>query len=143
MVRQILCSVWLALITTGCASTPREPSPEECARRQAALTPPNVSAGFEFQVERPATFVGPTDTRPRPASPQPPANEPLGDRAVVQFVVDTSGVVVESSVKVVRADSDSTAAVDAVRAASRHWRYSPARVQGCPVRQLVQTTVEL
>ncbi len=97
---------------------------------KSALTP-----YFEFQVERPAKFVGDTATLPRPATHQSPATATL----VVMFVVDTIGIVREGTLRILR--SPSSEASDAVGTAYTTWRYVPAMLGGCKVAQMVQTEV--
>jgi hypothetical protein len=103
---------------------------------------PCSSAGqpyFEFQVERPAEFIVDTTVSPRPASPRParPTLEPL---PLVQFVVDPTGRPEPGTLKVLRAPRDADTAP--IRAALPRWRFRPALVDGCAVRQLVQTLIE-
>lgn len=57
-------------------------------------------------------------------------------RAVVEFVVDESGAPDVTTAHVVRASS--TAFSDAVVRSIASWRYSPAKKDGVPVRQLVR-----
>jgi hypothetical protein len=97
---------------------------------KSALTP-----FFEFQVERPAKFVGDTTTLPRPAIHQSPATATL----VVMFVVDTIGTVREGTLRILK--SPSPEASDAVGTAYTTWKYVPAVLGGCKVAQLVQTEV--
>ncbi len=107
---------------------------------QSCPPPPPSSGGkvyFEFQVETPARFVGDTASRPVPDQadhrlrPYPP------DFAVVQFVVDTNGAPSLRTMKMlIKPDS---LAQGAVESALPRWRFTPAKVAGCKVPQLVQT----
>lgn len=110
-------------------------SHDACARRDAVLGS-HVPPRFEFQVDHPARFLG-VRGRPRAIPHVEPSRRPL-----IQFVVDTRGSVVVSSLKMLSVRGDSTATAAAIRSAARRWRYSPAIVDGCPTPQLVQTTVE-
>lgn len=57
-------------------------------------------------------------------------------KVVVQFVVDENGRIDEASVRFMR--SDNAAFEDAARSALRRMRFTPARIGGRGVRQLVQ-----
>ena len=103
-----------------------------------ACAPPARPA-FEFQVERPAAFLGDTTRVPRPARIQINDVRAHPEVLLVQFVVDTLGVPDPRSFKVLR--SPSAAAADSARAALRDWRYTPAVLYGCRVPQLVQASV--
>ena len=121
--------------STAVASTaPIVNSGDDCTSR-VALSPP-TPARFEFQVDHPARFLG---FRGRP---RPPAIAAQGSRPLVQFVVDASGKVVTSSVRVLHVFGDTAAVAPAIRSAAHHWRYSPAMVGGCPTSQIVQTVIE-
>lgn len=103
-----------------------------------ACAPPARPA-LEFQVERPAAFLGDTTRVPRPAPVQISDARAHPKVLLVQFVVDTRGVPDPRSFKVLR--SPSAAATDSARAALADWRYTPAVLYGCRVPQLVQTAV--
>ena len=83
---------------------------------------------FEFQVERPA--------EPR-SVPAGPSSHSL-DRALLQFIVDTAGVIEPASVKVIEPTLPTSANLLATVAA---WRFTPATAYGCRVRQVVQLPV--
>jgi hypothetical protein len=106
-----------------------------CARRDAVLGS-HAPARFEFEVDRPARFLG-ARGRPRGIPHVEPSRRPL-----IQFVVDTRGNVVVSSLKVLSVRGDSAATAAAIGSVARRWHYSPAIVDGCPTPQVVQTTVE-
>ena len=101
--------------------------------------PPTKNGGsiyFEFQVETPARFTGDTALRPVPDAtdhrtrPYPP------DFALAQFVVDSAGVPSLKDLRMlVKPDSLS---LDVVKSALPSWRFTPAKVAGCNVPQLVQ-----
>ncbi|MEO6778746.1 MAG: M56 family metallopeptidase [Gemmatimonadaceae bacterium] len=83
---------------------------------------------FEYQVDTPARML--------PDSPVPPF--PVGTGAEVQamFVVDISGTVVPSSIKITRSTSE--AATQAVVSVLPRMRFAPAMIGHKRVRQLVQ-----
>ena len=83
---------------------------------------------FEYQVERPAE---PQSVPTGPSRPGP-------DAALVQFVVDTAGVAEPATVKVVEPAQAASARLLATVAM---WRFTPAQVYGCRVRQVVQVPV--
>jgi len=85
---------------------------------------------FEFQVQKPAVYVGGTSVSPHPAA---------SGATVVQFVVDSTGAIRPSTFKVLKSES-SQMVVD-VRGVLTQWRYLPAEVDGRKVSQLVQTAV--
>ena len=93
---------------------------------------------FEFQVERPATFIDDTTVSPRPLSVRPPSPAPRG--TLVSFIVDTLGQPDPATYRVIR-DVDPGVA-DEGRAVVGKWRYRPAQLGGCVVPQLVQTLLK-
>jgi len=97
---------------------------------------------FEYQVERPAKFVGDTAVRPRPKPWVRGAASPNTDPAVIiaAFIVDSLGTVQEGSLHMLKSPSREASA--AVRAVYTTWKFEPAIVGGCRVAQLVQTEVE-
>jgi hypothetical protein len=104
-----------------------------CGRRPALIGSPPL---FEFQVDHQARFLG---ARGRPRLP---AIVAPGQRALVQFVVDTAGRVVLPSFRVLHVTGDSAGVAVAIRGTAHTWRYSPAMVAGCRTPQIVQTIVE-
>jgi hypothetical protein len=97
---------------------------------------PNATPSFEFQVQKPAKFIGDTTARPRPVIQRSPATAAL----VIQFVVDTLGTVREGTLRILKSPSPEASA--AVSAAYMSWKYMPALNDGCKVVQLVQTEIE-
>jgi len=88
---------------------------------------------FEFQTSAPARWLPDSTAGVHPTSAvRSPSN-------VVQFIVDTLGTPQPSTFKVLKV-SDSTVIREAQRSVAR-WRFSPAMLNGCRVRQLVQTTI--
>ncbi len=97
-------------------------------------TQPNPGgAFFEFQVETPAAYAGGTGPR------YPDAERAAGKEGEVlaQFIVDTTGRAEVASFKVLKASDP--AFVAAVKSALPDMRFTPARVKGRAVRQLVQS----
>ena len=75
----------------------------------------------------------------RPAYPDSLFRESVTGQVLVEFVVDTSGAVVLESISSI--SSTHVQFTDAVRRALREARFSPARISGRAVRQLVQLPV--
>jgi hypothetical protein len=112
----------------------------------ALLAIPSISSGqaspppctdssvfFAFQVTEPASWIADTSLDVHPTSTVPnPAN-------LVAFTVDTGGIPVAASFRVLKVTEP--AVIAAARASLSAWRYRPARLRGCPVRQRVQTPV--
>lgn len=120
----VACSV-------GGPDSPVGPRPRGDAKG-ALLTAP-AGSYFEFQIENPAVLL---DGNRMPE--YPPALRAAGQEGEVQaqFVVNTDGRVVASTFKVLK--STAPEFTEAVRVAVLEWRFSPARVGGRVVKQLVQ-----
>lgn len=107
-------------------------------RASTAGSTPGCPAGatqpyFEFQVTTPARFrtsVGAGGPFPLNA----PGAQMVG---LVQFVVDTSGQVLPETFKTLNATD--AAAIETARRNSADWRFHPATLKGCRVRQLMQS----
>jgi hypothetical protein len=123
-----------ALLITGLAVAALPSVPAHAQQPAAAGTP-----YFEFQVERPARYVGDT-LRPRPAADRFAARSSDRRALIVQFVVDTMGTPVPGTFHVLKAPSRALA--DGAAAAMPRWRFEPARVDGHVVAQLVQTSID-
>ncbi len=111
--------------------------PMPCAEfdvRYRALAPPcPPGARYEFETTRPARFLGDSGLR---VHPLPTERRP---RNLVSFVVDTNGAVLPETFKViVVTDHD---VVESARGELGQWRFSPAMIGDCRVRQLVQTPI--
>jgi len=104
-----------------------------CAVCQAGPPPCPSGTFFEFQTTRPARFLGDSGlvVHPLPAVPKP--------RNLVQFVVDTTGAVIQATFKIIMV-SDHTL-IDQARGMLSQWHYSPAMIGECRVRQVVQTPI--
>ena len=116
--RILLTSALLVLLAIAMGQTPA------CA---------DSTVHFEFEVSPPARWL--TDTtgavRPTPAV-RDPSN-------LIQFVVDTLGAPQPRTFRALRV-TDSALVAEARRTFSS-WRYAPALLNGCRVRQLVQTPI--
>lgn len=93
---------------------------------------------FAFEVDPSAAFVADSSLPMRPAPDQRLAR---ADSSAVLFtvVVDTLGAPELQTFKVLR--TPTRARVAALRAVLGRWRFTPARVAGCPVRQLIELAV--
>jgi hypothetical protein len=108
------------------------------ARALAQDCPPPARPFFEFQVERPATFIPDSSMAVYPAPQDPRA--PPRRATLVSFIVDALGQPDTVSYKVIRNVDPGVAAEG--RALLSRWRYRPAQLRGCAVPQLVQTLLE-
>jgi hypothetical protein len=96
---------------------------------------PGSSVWFDFQVTTPVQFIREGSVLPFPDAtlnstrPYPP------DFALVQFVVDTSGVPVPGSFRMLLRPDGLVA--DSVSSAMPRWRFKPALVGECRVSQVV------
>jgi len=88
---------------------------------------------FAAQVEKPAM---PRSSNPSPKYPSLLENSRVEGTALVQFVVDTLGVVDMSTFKVLDATNDLFA--ESTRATLSKWRFYPAEAGGRKVKQIVQ-----
>lgn len=134
-----------AAVVVACAvdapdrpTAPARTASADAAAATRAVTPPGSGTGeyFEFQVERQAATLPGGTTVPYPEVLK--AAGISGD-VLTQFVVDTTGHVEVSTVRVMR--SSHPAFTAAVRAALPTWQFRPAAVRGHAVRQLVQMPV--
>src|SRR4051812_33904663 len=116
--RLLLCSALLALPTAAWAQAP------ECA---------DSTVHFEYQMSPPAHWLADTALAVHPTvAVRNPAN-------LVQFVVDTLGVPQPKTFRALRVED--SALVAAARRTLLSWRYAPGMLNGCHVRQLVQTPI--
>lgn len=88
---------------------------------------------FEFQVEEAAS---PSGSNPQPDYPSSMRESGMTGRVVVQFVVGANGRVEPGSIKVLESTNSAFAA--AVREVLPRHRFSPAKIGGTAVRQIVQ-----
>ena len=88
---------------------------------------------FEFQVEEAAS---PSGGNPAPEYPNSMRESGMTGRVVVQFVVGANGRVEAGSIKILESTNSAFAA--AVREVLPRHRFSPAKIGGRAVRQIVQ-----
>jgi hypothetical protein len=108
---------------------------------EAQVCPPappsaGAPAWFEFQVETHAQFIPGGGELPFPDATLNQRTPYPSDYALVQFIVDTSGVPIAKSLKILMRPEGLVA--DSVGAAVPRWRFQPAMARGCHVPQLVQ-----
>jgi TonB family protein len=116
-------------------------------RRRKARRAAQATAELEKQVGNRELFTAdqvdvaarPDSGAIRPAYPDSLFRENVAGQVLVEFVVDTSGVVDAESISSI--SSTHPQFTDAVRRALRDARFSPAKMSGRPVRQLVQLPV--
>jgi TonB family protein len=101
----------------------------------AQAEPDSVPAGY-FTSDQVDDRALPDSAGIEPAYPDSLFRARVGGRVVVEFVVDTAGVVDPASIEIVSATDDLFAR--SVRQALAAARFTPARRRGRPVRQLVQ-----
>ena len=139
LARSVPIALAAAIALGACSSVAKSIDPRRSTND--AVSPPSTACVvdrpyFEFQVETPARFIADSLSR---VSGWVPGRETRGDSLAVQFIVDTVGRPEAGTFKVLRAQREVMA--DSVRQALPTWRYVPARLRGCRVRQLVQTGV--
>jgi len=105
-----------------------------CVRAQGTYPACPGGVLFQFQLDVQARFLADSTLT---VEPTPVVRNP---RNLVQFVVDTLGVIVPASFHVIKV-TDHTLVQDAKQMSER-WRYRPAQSGGRPVCQLVQTPID-
>lgn len=101
--------------------------------------PPSQFQGrpyFDFQVAKAAAYVGADSARIKPSAERVTRPFPA-DFALAQFVVDSLGTPIPSTLKLLI--QPQALSIDSVMFALTQWRYQPAIVAECRVPQLVQT----
>lgn len=101
--------------------------------------PPSAFPGrpyFDFQVDQPAVYTAKDSARIKPTEQRTSPPYPA-DFALAQFVVDSLGVPVPGTLKMLMQPSGLSN--DDVMLALIEWRYRSALVANCRVPQLVQT----
>jgi hypothetical protein len=94
---------------------------------------PDSTTFFEFQVGVAARWIADTTLAVHPlAATRSPRN-------LVQFVVDTAGVPVTRTFHALKV-TDPDLVTEARRSLAQ-WRFTPAVLGGCNVRQLIQTPI--
>ena len=102
------------------------------------LAPEDVDRTFSIiEVERP---VRPLRSNPRVAFPAALAAQGVHGQVTVQFVVDESGRVVATSIRVLR--SDDPRLTETVKTSVLEMRFEPAEIAGKPVKQLVRQSFD-
>ena len=139
---RILIFVSTFFAAAACASTSTTGHRDHCAL--AAGDSVYLQAGPVYRdcaVERRAVLTNRSQHADyRPSSPLAPGTKACYV-AEVEFVVDTTGRPEEDTPRVVRTNNPDFA-VAAVSAMKR-WRYTPATIQGVPVRQIVREKEEM
>lgn len=120
-----------ALVSAGPATRAQVGSPARPGNRPPATTTPNQTF-FEFQIEEPAAPLN----NVQPVYPAELRDAGTTGRVVAQFVVDTAGMAEVSTFRVLESAHPQFTA--AIRAALPEMRFTPARVGGKRVRQLMQ-----
>lgn len=91
---------------------------------------------FDFQVDEPALYTGKDSVHIKPINQR--VSQPFpSDLALAQFVVDSLGVPVPGTLKLLVQPQGLSK--EDVMLALIEWRYQPARLDKCRVPQLVQT----
>ncbi len=141
----------LQMLWRGCGSvnSNTNPSIEEVTSLLALLDSAAAMAGGG--VGRPPTLFAPLllsevscpasadEANARPLAPASMAT--LATEIGVEMVVDTTGLVERSSIRVMRGTNPALA--DSIRATVARWRFHAAEIDGTPVRQFVQTAVAI
>ena len=94
-----------------------------------------VALFSEAAVDEPARVL----SQPAPVFPAVLKAAGVGGRVVVQFVVDTVGIVEPGSMSF--AETSHPAFESSARTAIEHSRFAPARIRGRAVRQLVRQSI--
>jgi hypothetical protein len=94
---------------------------------------------FESQVDSAARFIQEGALIPHPVESSTARKSNSSDFALVQFVVDTTGVPNVKSFRILAQPEGMIA--DSVTAAVARWRFHAAMASGCRVPQLIQTPI--
>ena len=141
----------LQMLWRGCGSvnSNTNPSIEDVTSLLALLDSAAAMAGGG--VGRPPTLSRPyySSEVSCPASADEANARPLAPASMatvateigVEMVVDTTGLVERSSIRVMRGTNP--ALTDSIRATVARWRFHAAEIDGTPVRQFVQTAVAI
>jgi TonB family protein len=123
----------VATMAACSASVTDDPTTRRPRGEPVSVTAPSSRAYFEYQVETPARQL------PKTGMLRYPADMRLANRegeVLAQFVVNREGVVELDTFKAIKSSDPAFSA--AVRSALPSMRFSPARVGGAVVPQLVQ-----
>jgi len=119
----------LPVLLRGILASPA--NAQRCAPRSYPL--------MAFEVEREAKWMPDSSSRWVPGSPGTRSNAPTTVELVFQFVVDSAGKVLPSTIHALTPiDADR---LRDIRADAARWHFQPAAVAGCRVAQLVQVPV--
>jgi len=124
----------LAAVVFACAA----PSPTNATNGPTPRAEPPVTGQtqsgkfFEFRIEKPATIK---PGQPAPRFPDEMRQQGIEGEVIAQFVVDTTGSVIPSTIKFVKATNDVFR--DVVRDALPALQFSPAEVGGRRVKQML------
>jgi len=103
-------------------------------KAQSTVTCGDSTVHFEYQMTTAARWQPDTAATVRPSpGGRSPAN-------LVQFIVDSNGVPEPRTFRALRITD--TSLVAEARRAFTEWRYSAPQLNGCRVRQVVQTAIE-
>ena len=121
----------LAFLVSACSSSgsgasSSEKAPPSCPASAEAASP----VYFEYQIQS------------QPVLEQTPELRARGVRgvALVQYIIGVDGVPESPSIKMLKVDS--AAVGDSARTVVSSLRYRPGKIEGCPVRVLVQRPFE-
>ena len=124
----------LAAIAFACTA----PSPTNATNGPSPRTEPTSTAGaqpgkfFEFRIEKPATIK---PGQPAPRFPDEMRQQGIEGEVIAQFVVDTTGSIIPSTIKFVKATNDVFR--ETVREALPALQFTPAEVGGRKVKQML------
>ncbi len=125
-------------MTPGAAIDPRrfvfEPARPHCAECVGGRDS-GVALFSEAAVDEPARVL----SQPAPVFPAVLKAAGMGGKVVVQFVVDTAGLLEPGSISFV--ETSHPAFESSARTAIEHSRFAPARIRGQAVRQLVRQSI--
>jgi len=123
-----------SLLKNGVTNTTPRPGIVKLNRADGPIPVSDNQTYFEFQVEKTVTARAGTAAAPKYPAELRAAN--IEGEVLAQFTVDTTGVPVIETFKVLKSTHDLF--TQAVRSALPTMRFDPAQVGGRPVRQLVQ-----
>jgi TonB family protein len=120
-----------ATVRAGTATPAVVGASPRAGQRGPVVVEPNATFR-EFQIEEPAAPLN----NVQPVYPTELRDAGTTGKVIAQFVVDTTGLAQESTFRVI--ESDHALFTAAVRAALPQMRFTPARVGGKKVKQLMQ-----
>lgn len=135
--RQLLV-LSVSVATAACASTPARTSSPCALASGDSIYLDNGAVYRQCGVERRAEPID-RSFHPNFRSDELPPGGQACYSAVIQFVVDETGLPEGGTAKVLRTNNPGFG--DAALEAVKHWRYKPAYLHGAPVRQIVEENV--